>query len=203
MNTPTNNKTSKPKRKKKGTTKPSAKSARSTINKKIVARTIKNVARESGRAEQSAIARADLPRVGKYAILRETMPDIPACKAAAIAGYSPATPTTLIDNTPSYKEWAKSVRARRAELSATPGLRLEDSAHFYNNMRHDDLDVDPMTRLKASQALDTVLGHNAPKELTQVTDGDGNNSIPQFLMVINNMGLSPAQLKATLAFKGT
>jgi hypothetical protein len=175
-----------------------AKGSRARSNTNGLDEVGKEVERLRGKAMTMAIASAPIPRAAKYAALRESSKDVPACEAKVLAGYSPNTASTCIERAKPYRDYQAYIKAERAVLGQSEGLTLRDSAYFYHDISQATKTGDPLTAIKARERLDTILSHNAPKEINQevsVVD----NGIPELMQMIRAAGLTPAQLRAQLA----
>jgi hypothetical protein len=175
-----------------------AKGSRARSNTMVPDEVLGEVRLARGKALTMAIASAPIPRAAKYAALRESARDVPACEAKILAGYSPKTASTCIERAKPYRDYQAYIKSERAALGQSDGLTLRDSAYFYHDISQTTKIGDPLTAIKARERLDAILSHNAPKEINQevsVVD----NGIPELMQMIRAAGLTPAQLRAQLA----
>lgn len=138
-----------------------------------------------------------IPRAARYAVLRES--GATQLSARDGAGYSPNTTPHHIEHTAKYRQYRDAIRAKRQELSIKHGLRIEDSASFYDRMSRDHGAAN-RDRIRAREVLDKLMGYFAPVEVERTDDEQQRPSI-SILAICQQYNVSPAQLLQSVQAK--
>lgn len=110
------------------------------------------------------------PQQMEYAVHRSMFPDRPAREAAEVAGYSPGTPTTHIDNSAGVKRAMQTVEKQRELMQQKPGFSFTDVAERVKKRAENEM-VPPGVQTDNDKVLNKMMGYDAPTVIHQKSMG--------------------------------
>lgn len=132
-----------------------------------------------------------LPRPARVAILERA--GMPTMEAIRTAGYATGVGSHAVKSTSTYKRYRDAIQDDRIVIATKRGYRIQDSAKWYRDTSNDD-DAPAAARIRARECLDKLLGYFAPVEVDQSGTGGSQAPVIQFLQVLADSRVSPAEL---------
>jgi len=115
-------------------------------------------------------------------------------EAMRLAGYSEKTNGTTIARSTRVLTYRQNIREQRDKLNRRKGYRLEDNAKWLKDMSENDQMIEPRVRLEARKHFSKILGHEAPVEVEQRTEGGAGEALLQMMSMIKAMKVTPLEL---------